>query len=701
LNEAFTSNIINVSYYDNMWSYTAQEALNDHFSSLQSALKSAILNDLEYYLESIEVKVNGIFYTDTEIANNIQIIRSQATVISNNSSQEISGIILKYNSIQLTPQYTSGIITKNFIISGFYNYAQIQNMNTISSEALASLSNNINVANYENMSSYTAAEALNIATTDNLKDAIIDAIAAELKYQWKYTSELEDQLTYTSGWEGFPQNGTENYIISQICNGIEITLPTFISLTDNELGQIPNVTLSFNGIKNNNVSFIIEGFNKVTANQTGINSNRNVDVANELDSLLNSGINVTNFNILNSQDNGIGLNNYSNSLKSEIIDAIEVEIANYMGFFNFNGIQYSIPEIANGIKIVLPNSISNLVGSNIQIPDVILSYNGINLVSNAGSNTFEIIGYSTLTTKNNLDYPTQTNSTNQQVANEISSILSDRINVSNYENMNSYTAAIALSQYESNLKSAIIDAIVNSIFPFDFKNISCSANTIRNELSVTLPNYISVQNNVLAQIPAVELSFNGVLISSFISYKYSNSFIIDGFKATTIAQTNANDNRNQEVANFLDSWVLGNSLYIGNYNIGYYTAQETLNNYHTNLEEAIAFSVVDTAVENSNFESYPFCFQGIYYDLSQIVSYIKVILPQTITPLDNQNAEIPNVMLQYNGITLKPSNSTSDTFVVYGFIIGPINTDISNNTDILFTYYAQINKMNNKNIYTE
>ncbi|MBO7044530.1 hypothetical protein J6W34_08635 [bacterium] len=56
-------------------------------------------------------------------------------------------------------------------------------MNTISSEALASLSNNINVANYENMSSYTAANALNIATTDNLKYAIIDAIAAELKHQ--------------------------------------------------------------------------------------------------------------------------------------------------------------------------------------------------------------------------------------------------------------------------------------------------------------------------------------------------------------------------------------------------------------------------------------------------------------------------------------------------------------------------------------
>ncbi|MBO6021494.1 hypothetical protein J6P68_01435 [bacterium] len=405
-------------------------------------------------------------------------------------------------------------------------------------------------------------------------------------------------------------------------------------------------------------------------------------------------INVTDFNVLNSQDNEIGLSNYSNSLQLEILDAIETEIENYMGLFNFNKIQYTIMEIANNIKITLPNSITNLKGTNIQIPDVLLSYNGINLKSNIGSNTFDVIGYSTLMTKNNSVYPTQTNFVNQQVANEISSILSDRINISNYENMNLYTAAIALSQYESNLKSAIIDAIINSIFPFDFKNISCSANTLQNELSITLPNYISVQNNVLAQIAGVELSFNGILISSFISC--SNTFIIDGFKTTTIAQTNANDNRNQEVVQILDSNAfVGNSILIGAYNNMFsYTAQEAFNNYQTSLEDAIAISIVDT-VDSA------FCFQGICYTYSEIASYIKVILPQTITPLDNQNAEIPNVMLQYNGITLKPTNSTSDTFVVYGFIIGPINTDISNNADILFTYYAQINKINNKNIYTE
>ncbi|MBQ5543764.1 MAG: hypothetical protein IIT97_02380 [Mycoplasmataceae bacterium] len=50
-------------------------------------------------------------------------------------------------------------------------------------------------------------------------------------------------------------------------------------------------------------------------------------------------------------------------------------------------------------------------------------------------------------------------------------------------------------------------------------------------------------------------------------------------------------------------------------------------------------------------------------------------MTQTITPLDNQNVQIPNVMLQYNQITLKQSNSWSD---------------------ILFIFYAQIN---NKNIY--
>ncbi|MBO6021493.1 hypothetical protein J6P68_01430 [bacterium] len=80
-------------------------------------------------------------------------------------------------------QNNYGIITKNFIINGFYDYEQIQHINKLSSNQLSRLSNIINISDYENMSSYTASYALNNATSDNLKSAIIDAIAAELKYQ--------------------------------------------------------------------------------------------------------------------------------------------------------------------------------------------------------------------------------------------------------------------------------------------------------------------------------------------------------------------------------------------------------------------------------------------------------------------------------------------------------------------------------------
>jgi hypothetical protein len=91
------------------------------------------------------------------------------------------------------------------------------------------LSQYINVANYESMKTYTAADALNAEASDNLKTAIIKAIVAEIG---------SDQFTF----DGL------TYTAQEIGNGIKVSLPSAISLQDDMNSQIPGVTLSYNGI---------------------------------------------------------------------------------------------------------------------------------------------------------------------------------------------------------------------------------------------------------------------------------------------------------------------------------------------------------------------------------------------------------------------------------------------------------------------
>ncbi|MBO6073236.1 hypothetical protein J6P59_06580 [bacterium] len=73
----------------------------------------------------------------------------------------------------------------------------------------------------------TAGDALNNQASDNLKAAIIKAIEVEIANQ----SFNIDGISYTA---------------SEIGNSIQITLPSNILLANDENGQIPGVTLSYN-----------------------------------------------------------------------------------------------------------------------------------------------------------------------------------------------------------------------------------------------------------------------------------------------------------------------------------------------------------------------------------------------------------------------------------------------------------------------
>ncbi|MBO7044576.1 hypothetical protein J6W34_08885 [bacterium] len=167
-----------------------------------------------------------------------------------------------------------------------------------------------------------------------------------------------------------------SYSVSDILKNISINLPTSISSLNNQNGQIPNVTLSYNSIQLINTSgtsnFIVDGFSPVSALQTGTNYNRYKTIASTLDSLLNQIIDVSSYDSMSSYTAIDALNNENNSLQDAIRSVIKAEIIASKDQFIVSDIAYSISEIVNAITIKLPSNISLTNNVNAQIPGVTL-----------------------------------------------------------------------------------------------------------------------------------------------------------------------------------------------------------------------------------------------------------------------------------------------------------------------------------------
>ncbi|MBO7044589.1 hypothetical protein J6W34_08950 [bacterium] len=261
---------------------SAADALNNqNTDDLISAITSAIQNEIQNSKETFNI--DSIAYTISEIASGIQIKLPTDISLNDNETGEITGVVLNYNNISLTPKNSS---SSSFTVVGFLPTSSTQtgynpggqgsstNRNhQIASKLDSYLSQIINVSKQDNMSSMSAADALNNQTSDNLKQAITAAIQNEI------------------GSEQFNIDGIA-YTAAEIASSIQIGLPTSISLTAAENGQIPNVTLSYNNISlkanNGQSTFIIEGFEQNTIDQI------NKIIANTLGSYIKNPIVLTN-----------------------------------------------------------------------------------------------------------------------------------------------------------------------------------------------------------------------------------------------------------------------------------------------------------------------------------------------------------------------------------------------------------------------
>jgi hypothetical protein len=76
------------------------------------------------------------------------------------------------------------------------------------------------------------------------------------------------------------------------------------------------------------------------------------------------------------------------------------------------------------------------------------------------------------------------------------------------------------------------------------------------------------------------------------------------------------------------------------------SAADAISNDATSLKTAI-ISAIETEIGTKSFN-----IDGIAYTAKEIASQISIGLPTTITLQDDENAQIPNVTLSYNGISL-------------------------------------------------
>ena len=247
------------------------------------------------------------------------------------------------------------------------------------------LSNIINVAKYDEMSSNTVQEAFNVQST--LKQAIKQAIQNEIA---------------TAANKFLAINST--YSIQDIIDNIQITLPISLSALDIEQAQISNVTLSYENTplsnSSNTSNFIVQGFKETISSsdiqsinqqiaqmiETNVNNiiTHNTDGYYVVDYLFNEGyysgkfykykipnaILLSGFNTITA---GQALN--IQSYKTQWINALETQIIGASTkTFTFNDLTFTAQEISANLTVNVDQW--QFINNHGEIEGVSLSYAG-------------------------------------------------------------------------------------------------------------------------------------------------------------------------------------------------------------------------------------------------------------------------------------------------------------------------------------
>ncbi|MBO6022260.1 hypothetical protein J6P68_05595 [bacterium] len=230
-------------------------------------------------------------------------------------------------------------------------------------------------------------------------------------------------------------------------------------MNDEEKGMMSNVTIQYENIPLSNddstntspTSFIVEGFKEVS------NTSTTEQIISTLNTILNQVINVTGYSDVTAAD---ALTNPT-SLESSIRTALNTEITNSKETFNFNDQFTSIQDIVNALVINLPSSITLTNDKQAQIPDVIITYNGIQLSNEQDTTSFIVEGFEQ-TTIDSIGSTGSPTSRNQQIASLLDSLLNPIIQIEAYSKIIA-SDSISNTNNQSLLTSSIETSLANEI----------------------------------------------------------------------------------------------------------------------------------------------------------------------------------------------------------------------------------------------
>ena len=404
---------------------TANEAL---LANNQSEIKYLILQTIKSDLDNKKFSINENIYSGLEVFKYISIQLPNNITYTQYLNGEIEGVILKYgtaeNEVQIKPTNST-----SYTVIGFSkpnpNVSNVQTNQNIASELDSLLNQIININGFENIT--PSSNLLDSSNQQTLKNAIKDGVLNQINASNK--SFIFNNIVYSA---------------QEIVNGISVTLPQTVTMSDEENGTMHDVTLQYNGIDLSNTAnskdFIVEPFEKNT-NIEIINKNLS-GIISKLELLIKDPIALNKYSLTVEQS--LMAQNHQ-TLLNAINEVIEDEIGKEI---LVNNIVFTTSEIMQSLTVTIPQTDSYDNYTKAKLTDVTISCNNTPLKNTTGSVDYTVTNFT-------LPTPEEINTLDKIVCEQLSDIITNPITI--YNGVCNYTADQFVQPY-------IFKEVVNGLF---------------------------------------------------------------------------------------------------------------------------------------------------------------------------------------------------------------------------------------------
>ena len=667
LNKLIPSSINLVNNYP----YTAAQSIspcntNYTIQTIKNIILDKIFSNNQSYVE-----IGGIDFTKTLLTQYLYITLPNSVKTSNNLNGILPNVTLSFGyqqnlnieefkqncnnfkihnvsspngTIHLAPNYTGNSF--NIEVVGFKD----ANINDENQAVVSALNSILNAQmQFSNTFTLTANDALDANNQSNLIDLMKQTI---------WTSYIENSSYYVNS--SFVVNNVL-YPQQEFLNNLQISLPSFVTWTNNQNGVMPNILISYdkyNLSNSNGYNFTFSNFNN---SYNAINQNNYACVSQLLKEIItNNTIPLINYSLSASQSvQQQNLNGFFQAIKNAIVAEIKQNIFTIFNTRLNSSLIFSIIENLTIDSWIIPTASYESSGT---IQGIVFSYN--NLVINNGAYTItNLVKVNNQQNSNelNINFTNSEYNINLQNGNNLSNF-SIEPEVSNWQS--DYSMSYYINIANENMSNLCIGTY-NNITAFTFSN--ALINLINNN-----PSYIADQYLVITLTASINNSSNNVLSSCSTKIIINNNQLFLYASSNNVSAVNLNCYNNQTYSLFFNN-------YLSNNNGNTYQLVEVVNQIKTtrtitNIDYSNIQNLLITQTANTGIVTY------YLQELNSNNNVIATSNPVTIS------------CSQIGGITLTNANINDNILNVNLNTTNTATLNIQNNTNLSF---------NESNIYYE